>query len=139
MKFSKISICVFLHTRIRIWMHVSEIQKSRESQTAKNHIFYDLAEFAPPNNPFDNFDNSNPTTPRIGTNLLGSNAVAAEFPRPGVAMEEIRKTQARLVTGPRPRHSLGFSQDVIVLNYSLNPGPAFMNPGFGLSSFRATL
>src|SRR5438874_10393431 len=42
--------------------------------TAENHIFYDLAEFAPPNSPFDNFDNSNPTTPRIGTNLLGSAA-----------------------------------------------------------------
>jgi len=43
----------------------SGITNSRES------IFYDLAECAPPNNPFDN---SNPTTPRIGTNLLGSAA-----------------------------------------------------------------
>jgi len=51
----------------------SGITNSRES------IFYDLAEFAPPNNPFDNFDNSNPTTPRIGTNLLGS---AAGAPNP---------------------------------------------------------
>jgi hypothetical protein len=79
-----------------------KIKKSRE--LAENHIFYDLAEFAPPNNPFDN---SNPTTPRIGTNLLGPP------PDPARPMEKI--TQARRVTRPRPRHSIGLSQDVIVL------------------------
>ena len=80
----------------------------------------------------DPFDNSNPTTPRIGTNLLGSAAGAPNPQELEIAMEKI--TQARRVTRPRPRHSIGLSQDVIVLN---NPDSAFMNPGFGLSSFRA--
>ena len=85
----------------------SGITNSRES------IFYDLAEFAPPNNPFDN---SNPTTPRIGTNLLGSAAGAPNPQELEIAMEKI--TQARRVTRPRPRHSIGLAQDVIVLKYS---------------------
>jgi hypothetical protein len=73
-KFPKISICTFFtHAPYGMGM-CKKIKKSRE--LAENHIFYDLAEFAPPNNPFDN---SNPTTPRIGTNLFGS---AAGAPNP---------------------------------------------------------
>jgi hypothetical protein len=110
----------------------ASVGKSRKSgiTNSRESVFYDLAEFAPPNDPFDN---SNPTTPRIGTNLLGSAAGAPNPQDLQIAMEKI--TQARRVTRPRPRHSIGLSQDVIVLN---NPDSAFMNPGFGLSSFRAT-
>src|SRR5438093_12698556 len=81
--FKDLDLCLFTYAYPNMDACVGNSKKSRITIT-KNHIFYDLAEFAPPNNPFDNFDNSNPTTPRIGTNVLRSNTVAAEFPRPGI-------------------------------------------------------
>jgi len=81
------------------------VGKSRKSgiTNSRESIFYDLAEFAPPNNPFDN---SNPTTLRIGINLLGSVAGVPNLQELEIVMEKI--TQVRRVIRSRSRYSMDF-------------------------------
>src|SRR5437762_8233337 len=94
-KFSNISICAFSHTR-----HIEYGCMFRKFKKVGNHqqqriIYFMIWQNSLLPTILLIISNSNPTTPRIGTNLLGSNAGPPNPQELEIAMEKI--TQARRV------------------------------------------